>query len=210
MSKPILSVRDLTRAEVEQLFARADEIGRTVQPPSQTDASNKSSVVSPEVEHALSNLYLIRTAKGTLDGLRVALLGNLKFSEQAQSLARLLGLYDLRLSFVSPAALSMPYDLSDDLRAAGLEVEETNDLATTVLKTDALYLSRIDPARVEKKIYDKTKDFYQLSPVILAEAKPGLFVLGEWDGANELLEQSHKREAESFSALQAALQEFAM
>ncbi len=207
LSKLILSINDLTRAVLEPLFARADEIAQTAQPSAHPVASRPPGQLDPAIEQALGALYMIHCAKGTLDGLRIALLGNLKFSAQAQALARLLGLYEVRLSFVSPAALSMPYDLSDDLRAAGLEVEETNDLATTLLKTDVLYLSRIDSARVESKVYAKTQDFYKLSPALLNEAKPGLFILGEWDGATELLAESRQREATALPALQLALNE---
>ena len=74
----------------------------------------------------------------------------------------------------------MPYDLTDQIRLAAYEVEETNDLASTLLKTDVLYLSNIDPLRVEPKIFDKWKSYYNLSADALTNAKPGLLVLGEW------------------------------
>jgi aspartate carbamoyltransferase catalytic subunit len=201
LPKQIRSADDLTRADIEQLFVRAEARAHAPQDETQMDAGNG---VSADMQGALVDLYLIRHAKGMLDGLRVALLGNLKFGAEAQLLAQLLGRFDVRLSFVSPAALSMPYDLSDELRAAGLEVEETNDLATTLRKTDVLYLSPIDAARVEKKVYDRTKDFYKLSSALLAEAKPGLFVLGEWEGVGELLAPSRARAQEAQNALMLA------
>lgn len=135
----------------------------------------------------LMDAYAIYTLKGDLKNIRIAMLGNLKFSAEAHSLARILGLFGARISFVTPAALSMPYDLTDQVRLSAYEVEETNDLATTLRKTDVLYLSIIDSTRVEKKIYDKLKDFYALVPATFAGAKDGLVILGEWDGAPELL-----------------------
>lgn len=136
---------------------------------------------------ALMDACAIRRLKGNPSNLRVAILGNLKFGAEAHSLARLLSQFDVHLSLVTPAALSMPYDLTDDLRATGIEVEETNDLATTLKKSDVLYLAGIDPIRVEKKLYDKLKNFYALSDAMIADAKPGLVILGEWDGADALL-----------------------
>ena len=136
---------------------------------------------------ALMDAYAIFTLKGALQNLRIGLLGNLKFAAEAHSLARVLGMFECRLSFISPAALSMPYDLTDEVRLVAYEIEETNDLATTVRKTDALYLCNIDAARVEKKIYDKQKNFYALTPETFAKAKEGLVILGNWDGAENLL-----------------------
>lgn len=134
----------------------------------------------------LIEAYAIHSAKPFHTHLRVALLGNLKFSAEAHSLARILGQFEMRLSFVSPAALSMPYDLTDQVRLMAYEVEETNDLAATLRKTDVLCLFNLDE-RVEQKTYDKLKNFYSLTPDTIADAKPGLLVLGEWDSADGLL-----------------------
>ncbi len=136
---------------------------------------------------ALMDAYAIYARKGNLQNLRIGLLGNLKFAAEAHSLARVLGTFESRLSFITPAALSMPYDLTDEVRLTAYEVEETNDLATTLRKTDALVLFNIDAARVDKKIYDKLKNFYTLTPETFAEAKQGLVILGAWDGAEHLL-----------------------
>lgn len=161
----------------------AQEIGRQIGAPllNAGDGSNENPV------RALMDVYAIRQLKGQLDKLRVAIMGNLKFGAEAHSLARVLSQFDVRVSLVTPAALSMPYDLTDDLRATGIEVEETNDLATTLKKCDVLYLANIDPIRVEKKVYDKLKNFYTLSDATFADAKSGMVILGEWDGADVLL-----------------------
>lgn len=145
------------------------------------DGSNENPV------RALMDAYAIQTLKGDLQTNRIAILGNAKFSAEAHSLARLLGLFGARLTFITTAPLSMPYDLTDEVRLSAYEVEETNDLATTLRKSDALYLANIDPFRVEKKIFDKQKSFYTLTPETFAESKEGIVILGEWDGAESLL-----------------------
>ncbi|MBI4673473.1 MAG: hypothetical protein HY741_17610 [Chloroflexi bacterium] len=136
---------------------------------------------------ALMDAYAMYMLKGDLQNLRIGILGNLKFAAEAHSLARVLGMFEPRLSFITPAALSMPYDLTDQVRLTAYEVEETNDLAATLRKTDVLYLANIDAARVEKKIFDKQKNFYTLTPETVADAKEGLVILGDWDGAENLL-----------------------
>lgn len=158
---------------------------------------------------ALMDAYAIRNLKGDLQHSRTAILGNAKFSAEAHSLARLLGMFGARISFVTTAALSMPYDLTDEVRLSAYEVEETNDLATTLRKTDVLYLANIDPIRVESKIYDKQKNFFVLSPATFAEAKEGLVILGEWDGAEALLAPSRSVVERAARAMLLALVEYA-
>src|SRR5688572_22483110 len=64
---------------------------------------------------ALLDLYTIRHELGRIDGLRVALVGDLRFGRTARSLARLFCLaHDTELVFVSPPAVPM----GDDVRAA--------------------------------------------------------------------------------------------
>jgi len=170
------------------LFSSA-QTGAGVEASAQVKASflNAGDGTNENPVRALMDAYAIYTLKGALQSNRIAILGNLKFSAEAHSLAYVIGLFGARLSFVSPAALSMPYDLTDQVRLSAYEVEETNDLPTTLKKTDALYLANIDPLRVEKKIYDKLKSFYVLTPDAFAESKEGIVVLGEWDGAQNLL-----------------------
>jgi len=158
---------------------------------------------------ALMDAYAIRTLKGDLQNNRVAILGNAKFSAEAHSLARVLGMFGARITFVTTAPLSMPYDLTDEVRLRAYEVEETNDLATTLQKTDALYLANIDPIRVEKKIYDKQKNFFTLTPETLVEAKEGLVLLGEWDGADALLAATRPQVERAARAMLLALVEAA-
>lgn len=159
---------------------------------------------------ALGDAYAIHQFAPDWKTSRTALLGNLKFSAEAHSLAELLAQFGTRLSFVSPAALSMPYDLTDRMRMLAEEVEETNDLETTLRKTDVLYLANIDPLRVEKKVYDKQKSFYTLTPETLANAQENLVILGEWDGAADLLAPALPRVQTAHRAMLVALVEFAL
>lgn len=176
-----------------------------------TDASflNAGDGTGENPVRALMDGHAIYTLKGDLSDIRAAILGNLKFSAEAHSLARLLGIFGARISFVTPAALSMPYDLTDEVRLDAYEVEETNDLVTTLRKTDALYLANIDSVRVEKKIFDKMKSFYTLAPDTFAQAKEGLVILGEWDGAASLLGATRRQVETSARAVLLALVELA-
>ena len=101
---------------------------------------------------ALLDLYTIREemagrSRG-IDGLRIALVGDLRFGRAVHSLAQLLGLYD-KLSFrlVSPPELALPEAYVEGLRRAGHEVEEFTTLETGVQDADILYVTRTQEER---------------------------------------------------------------
>lgn len=127
---------------------------------------------------ALLDLYTIRAEKKSLDGLRVALVGDLKNGRTVHSLARALSLFKIEYSFVAPAALAMPTDVSDYLRERGFSVEETNDMAMALQKSDVVYMTRVQKERfADVKQYEKMKNFYILTREVVQNAKPNLLVM---------------------------------
>lgn len=105
---------------------------------------------------ALLDLYTIRREvrdRGrTLDGLRVAMIGDLKFGRTVHSLARLLCLYkNVHVVLVSPLELSMPQYYIDILRNAGHVVEMSSELTSGIGKVDIVYSTRIQEERFETK-----------------------------------------------------------
>ncbi len=127
---------------------------------------------------ALLDLYTIRAEKGTIDGLRIALVGDLQNGRTVHSLARALSNFKVEFSFVAPAALSMPVEVTDYLRERDFVVEETNDLARSLQKADVVYMTRVQKERFsDVKQYEKLKDFYILNRQLVEQAKPGLVVM---------------------------------
>ncbi len=127
---------------------------------------------------ALLDLYTIRAEKNTIDGLRIALVGDLKNGRTVHSLARALSNFKVEYSFVAPAALSMPIEVSDYLRERDFIVEETNDLARSLQKADVVYMTRVQKERfADIKQYEKLKDFYILTRKLVEQSKPGLVVM---------------------------------
>lgn len=127
---------------------------------------------------ALLDLYTIRAEKKTIDGLRIALVGDLKNGRTVHSLARALSNFKVEYSFVAPAALSMPTEVSDYLRERDFIVEETNDLARSLQKADVVYMTRVQKERfADIKQYEKLKDFYILNRTLVEQSKPGLVVM---------------------------------
>ncbi len=101
---------------------------------------------------ALLDLYTIRaevTARGgTLDQLRIAMVGDLRFGRTVHSLSRLLCLFHgVQVVLVSPDALRMPEDIVEELRTTGHEVLESDRLEESIAHVDIVYSTRIQEER---------------------------------------------------------------
>jgi aspartate carbamoyltransferase len=127
---------------------------------------------------ALLDLYTIRKEKGTIDGLRIALAGDLKNGRTVHSLARALSLFQVEFSLIAPAALSMPSEVTDLLRERQFAVEETNDLARALQTADVVYMTRVQKERfADPKQYDKLKNFFILNRDLVSRSKENLLVM---------------------------------
>ncbi len=118
---------------------------------------------------ALLDLYTIAEEKGTVDGLTVGLVGDLKHGRTVHSLCQVLSRYDVRLLLVSPDELRMPTDIVGDLQEAGGKVEQTDDLQAAVSACDVLYMTRIQRERFpDPSDYERLKGAYVLTEELLA------------------------------------------
>lgn len=105
---------------------------------------------------ALLDLYTIQKeirAKGrSLDGLRIAMIGDLRYGRTVHSLVRLLSLFKgLHVVLVSPAELAMPEKFIEPLRSAGHQVSVSTDLTNSISKVDIVYSTRIQEERFDSK-----------------------------------------------------------
>ena len=101
---------------------------------------------------ALLDLYTIQRelrAQGrSLDTLRIAMIGDLKFGRTVHSLVRLLCLFaPAQVVLVAPKELSMPEALVDALKSAGHRVSETDQLNQGISGVDIVYSTRIQEER---------------------------------------------------------------
>lgn len=97
---------------------------------------------------ALLDLYTIQKVKGALDGLRIALVGDLMFSRTIHSLVKILANYDVTFYFVAPESIRAPRDLLELIEHKGSCYEEFDDLQHVVDQgIDILYQTRIQKER---------------------------------------------------------------
>jgi len=127
---------------------------------------------------ALLDLFTIQEELGQVDGLRVAMVGDLKYGRTVHSLTRLLCLYDVEFDFVSPSALRMPEEILAEVREHSLPYRETEDVNEVISDVDVLYVTRVQKERFEDPAeYERFKDFYVITPKLLQRAKEKMIVM---------------------------------
>ncbi len=96
---------------------------------------------------ALLDLYTIYRQR-PLDGLSVAIIGELDKGRSARSLAYLLAKFErVKLFFVSPPQLQMKPDILDYLDEHGVRYELESDIDRVIGDVDVVYQTRIRPER---------------------------------------------------------------
>ncbi len=112
---------------------------------------------------ALLDLYTIYKELGAIDGVKVAMVGNLLDGRTVHSLAYLLGKFErVKIYFVAPKALQMKQDILDHLAADDVWYSLESDLSKVLPEVDVVYMTRIEP----EKLPDQEK---QPSPYYLDE-----------------------------------------
>jgi len=115
---------------------------------------------------------------GSVDGMIVTMLGDLKYGRTVHSLARLLSLFNVRINYVSPEILRMPKEVMDEVGTKGIQQAEFNSLTDVLPKTDVLYVTRVQKERFEDPAdYEKVKGAYVIDPEIMKIAKQDMIVM---------------------------------
>lgn len=117
---------------------------------------------------ALLDMLCIQNERGTIDGLNIGLVGDLKYGRTVHSLALLLSNFNVNLYFISPPALRMRFRVIDVLQTRGMEgkpvkFKETEKLKRLLPILDVLYMTRIQKERfTDPEEYEKVKGVYVL------------------------------------------------
>ncbi|KAH3901147.1 bifunctional carbamoylphosphate synthetase/aspartate transcarbamylase SCDLUD_002630 [Saccharomycodes ludwigii] len=140
---------------------------------------------------AFLDLFTIREELGTVNGITVTFMGDLKFGRPVHSLCRLLQHYQVRINLVSPKELQLPSALTKELSDAGKLGIVSNILTEEIIsKSDVLYCTRVQQERFEKpEEYERLKDTYIVDNKILSHAKQNMIVMHPLPRVNEIREE---------------------
>tara|TARA_B100001029_G_scaffold178848_1_gene186516 strand:- start:541 stop:1506 length:966 start_codon:yes stop_codon:yes gene_type:complete len=124
------------------------------------------------------DLFTIRQAHGTLDGLNVVLVGDLRYGRTTHSLSHALVRFGAKLTLVSPDSLRMPTEIVSDLQSHDTEVIESQNLSGAIADADVIYMTRIQKERFpDEDEYAKVAGIYKMTADDLAVAKSGMIVM---------------------------------
>ncbi len=98
---------------------------------------------------ALLDIYTIQKELGRIDGISIAMAGDLARGRTVRSLSRLLAKFsDIKIYFVSPETARMREDVKDDLRKSNVWFSEWDDLRVIAPKVDVIYQTRTQKERI--------------------------------------------------------------
>jgi aspartate carbamoyltransferase catalytic subunit len=126
---------------------------------------------------ALLDLYTMQKEKGKIDGLKIALVGDLRYGRTVHSLAYALSLYNVELHLISPESLRMRREVLRTIQNK-IPVTEDSNLEKVIPQIDVLYVTRIQKERFpDPAEYAKVKGVYKIDLKTLSSAKKDLIIL---------------------------------
>jgi len=143
---------------------------------------------------ALLDVFTIRDEIGTVNQLKITMVGDLKHGRTVHSLAKMLSLYDgIQFRLVSPPSLRMPEEVKREIENKGLSCQEFDCLDNAIPDTDVLYVTRIQRERfvhvdgsIDDVSYQKACKNYVINATTLNKAKSDMKILHPLPRVNEI------------------------
>ncbi len=138
---------------------------------------NAGSGAEEHPTQALMDLYTMQKEKGKIDGLKIALVGDLRYGRTVHSLAYALSFYNIELYLISPESLRMRHEVLRAIKNKISITEDTN-LDKIIPQIDVLYVTRIQKERFpDPAEYAKVKGIYRIDLKTLKNAKKDMIIL---------------------------------
>ena len=126
----------------------------------------------------LLDLYSILKTQGTLEGLTINMVGDLKYGRTTHSLLQAMSHFNPKFVFNAPKELEMPREYKDFLDSKGIEYIETTSLEEHLNDCDILYMTRVQQERFTDPMeYERVKDVYRLEASMLGSVKDNMKIL---------------------------------
>lgn len=126
----------------------------------------------------LLDMYSMRKTQGTLQDLKIAMVGDLKYGRTVHSLIMAMSYFNPTFYFVAPDELRMPQEYKTFLDEKGIKYEEHHDMADVLPLADILYMTRVQKERFSDLIeYERVKNTYVLHNSMLDVSKDNMRIL---------------------------------
>uniref|UniRef100_A0A667Z9S5 Multifunctional protein CAD n=1 Tax=Myripristis murdjan TaxID=586833 RepID=A0A667Z9S5_9TELE len=148
---------------------------------------NAGDGVGEHPTQALLDVFTIREELGTVNGMTITMVGDLKHGRTVHSLAKLLTQYRITLRYVAPRNLHMPAEIIDYVASKGIKQEEFESIEEALPETDVLYMTRIQKERfASEEEYKACFGQFILTPHIMTSAKRKMVVMHPLPRVNEI------------------------
>lgn len=150
---------------------------------------NAGSGTEEHPTQAILDLYTMRKEKKRIDGLKIGIVGDLKYGRTVYSLLYALSNYKVDVRLISPPSLKIRADSTYEIRKK-LTYTETTDLEENLDDLDVVYVTRIQKERfADMEEYVKVKGSYKIGLDLLKKMKQDVIIMHPLPRLDEI---SHK------------------
>lgn len=136
----------------------------------------------------LLDLYTIIQTQGTLENLKIYLVGDLKYGRTVHSLIMAMRHFNPTFHFIAPKELAMPDEYKQYCLENNISFVEHEDFNEDIISgADILYMTRVQRERFSDLMeYERVKDVYVLNASMLGKAKSNMRILHPLPRVNEI------------------------
>ena len=149
---------------------------------------NAGDGIAEHPTQSLLDVFTIKEERGTVNGLVITFVGDLKHGRTVHSLAKLLTNYRItRFNYVSPPNLKMPQEIRDLIERKGITQQDYETLEEVLPESDVLYMTRIQKERFSDETeFAASYGKFILTPQLMHIAKKNLVVMHPLPRNNEI------------------------
>ena len=138
---------------------------------------NAGSGTEEHPTQAIQDLFTIKKEKKKIDGLKIGIVGDLKYGRTVYSLLHGLGNYDVDVRLISPESLRIRSDSTYEIKKK-LDFTESTNIEDDLDELDVLYMTRIQKERFpDEEEYLKVKGSYVVGLDMLKRMKDDSIIL---------------------------------
>ncbi|MBC8502791.1 MAG: aspartate carbamoyltransferase [Candidatus Nitrosopumilus sp. metabat.KBP569_Feb_25m_nospike.7] len=138
---------------------------------------NAGSGTEEHPTQAIQDLFTIKKEKKKIDGLKIGIVGDLKYGRTVYSLLHGLGNYDVDVRLISPKSLRIRSDSTYEIKK-NLDFTESTELEDHIDELDVLYVTRIQKERFpDEEEYLKVKGSYVVGLDMIKKMKDDSIIL---------------------------------
>jgi aspartate carbamoyltransferase catalytic subunit len=133
------------------------------------------------------DLFTIYELKGSIENLKIGLMGDLRFGRTIHSLAMALSYYNVELYLISPSILQLPSYYIDYLDSKNIRYHIVEDFTSVGKDLDILYCTRIQRERFADPVeYEKVAGSYEISDKNIDSLSKDTMILHPLPRVNEI------------------------